>query len=95
MENQTGATIQMMHRIGALASTALIGLLIYFFRSSSHLKSSLMLIGSLLIVQITLGILIVLLSLPMAIAVLHNVVALLLLISIVTLIHKVLKTVPN
>ncbi len=95
LENQTRATIQMMHRIGALASTALIGLLIYLFRSYSHLKSSLMLIGSLLIVQITLGILNVLLSLPMAIAVLHNVVALLLLLSIVTLIHKVFKTVPN
>jgi heme A synthase len=48
-------------------------------------------IGSLLAMQITLGILNVVLSIPMAIATLHNTVALLLLLSVITLIHKVFK----
>ena len=92
LENQARAAIQMMHRIGALITTTLILSLIYFFRHYAHLKSNLLLVGALLIAQVTLGILNVLLSLPMAIAVLHNAVALLLLLSIVGLIHRIFKT---
>jgi len=91
LENPARAAIQMLHRIGALMTTALILSLVYLFRDYTHLKSNLVLIGSLLIVQITLGILNVLLSLPIVVAVLHNAVALLLLLSIVALIHKVFR----
>ena len=91
LENPARAAIQMMHRIGALVTTALIVSLFYLFKGYTHLKSNLMLIGGLLIVQVTLGILNVLLSLPMAVAVLHNAIALLLLLSIVVLIHKVFR----
>jgi len=89
LENPARAAIQMLHRIGALMTTTLILSLVYLFRGYTHLKSNLVLIGSLLMVQVTLGILNVLLSLPIIVAVLHNAIALLLLLSIVALIHKV------
>jgi cytochrome c oxidase assembly protein subunit 15 len=92
LENPARAGIQMMHRIGALITTLLIATLIYLFRDYTHLKSSLLLIGGLLIVQITLGILNVLLSIPMIVAVLHNAVALLLLLSLIALAHKIFRT---
>ncbi|HCA68099.1 MAG TPA: cytochrome oxidase assembly protein, partial [Gammaproteobacteria bacterium] len=76
---------------GALVTTLLIATLIYLLRGYTHLKSNLLLIGGLLIVQITLGILNVLLSIPMIVAVLHNAVALLLLLSLVALVHKMFK----
>ncbi|MEO1890576.1 MAG: COX15/CtaA family protein [Candidatus Thioglobus sp.] len=91
LENPARAGIQMMHRIGALVTTLLIAALIYLLRGYTHLKSNLLLIGGLLIVQITLGILNVLLSIPMIVAVLHNAVALLLLLSLVALVHKMFK----
>jgi cytochrome c oxidase assembly protein subunit 15 len=92
LENPARAGIQMMHRIGALITTLLIATLIYLFRDYTHLKSSLLLIGGLLIAQVTLGILNVLLSIPMVVAVLHNAVALLLLLSLITLAHKIFRT---
>jgi cytochrome c oxidase assembly protein subunit 15 len=92
LENPARAGIQMMHRIGALITTLLISTLIYLFRDYTHLKSSLLLIGGLLIVQVTLGILNVLLSIPMVVAVLHNAVALLLLLSLIALAHKIFRT---
>ncbi|SFV81846.1 Heme A synthase, cytochrome oxidase biogenesis protein Cox15-CtaA [hydrothermal vent metagenome] len=91
LENPARAGIQMMHRIGALITTLLIATLIYLFRDYTHLKSSLLLIGGLLIVQVTLGILNVLLSIPMVVAVLHNAVALLLLLSLIALAHKIFR----
>jgi len=91
LENPARAAIQMLHRIGALMTTALILSLVYLLKDYTHLKSNLVLIGSLLIVPVTLGILNVLLSLPIVVAVLHNAVALLLLLSIVALIHKVFR----
>lgn len=91
LENSARAGIQMTHRIGALITTILLGWLIYLLRGYPHLRGNLTLIGSLLITQITLGILNVLLSIPMIIAVLHNVVALLLLLSMVGLAHKTFK----
>jgi cytochrome c oxidase assembly protein subunit 15 len=92
LENPARAGIQMMHRIGALITTLLIATLIYLFRDYTHLKSSLLLIGGLLIAQVTLGILNVLLSIPMVVAVLHNAVALLLLLSLIALAHKIFRT---
>ncbi len=92
LENQARAAIQMMHRIGALITTILIIFLIFSFRNYMHLKDNLLLIGGLLIAQVSLGILNIVLSLPMVIAVLHNAVALLLLLSIVSLIHKIFKS---
>jgi len=91
LENPARAGIQMMHRIGALVTTLLIATLIYLLRGYAHLKSNLLLIGGLLVVQVTLGILNVLLSIPMVVAVSHNAVALLLLLSLVALVHKMFK----
>ncbi len=95
LENQARAAIQMMHRIGALATTVCIAVLIYLFRNYQMLKLNLTLIGVLLAMQITLGILNVLLSLPIVIAVLHNVVALLLLLSVIGLLHKTINRLQN
>ncbi|WXU00539.1 MAG: Heme A synthase [Catillopecten margaritatus gill symbiont] len=92
LENPARAAIQMMHRIGALVATLFIIITMRTFNNYSHLKSSVVLIGSLLTAQITLGILNVMLSIPMAIAVLHNAVALLLLLSVLALLHKVTNT---
>ena len=91
LENPARAGIQMMHRIGALITTLLTITLIYSFKVYPHLRGNLTMIGSLLAMQITLGILNVMLSIPMVIATLHNTVALLLLLSVITLIHKVFK----
>ncbi|SMN12969.1 Heme A synthase, cytochrome oxidase biogenesis protein Cox15-CtaA [Bathymodiolus heckerae thiotrophic gill symbiont] len=91
LENPARAGIQMMHRIGALITTFFIITLIYSFKTYLHLRECLTLIGGLLVVQITLGILNVVLSIPMAIATLHNAMALLLLLSVIALIHKVFK----
>ncbi len=91
LENPARAGIQMIHRIGALITTLFIALLIYVLSCYPHLKSNLMLIGGLLVAQVTLGVLNVLLSIPMAIAVLHNMVALLLLLSVLALLHKVIR----
>lgn len=91
LENTARTGIQMMHRIGALVTTLFIAVLIYALRHYSHFKSSLILIGGLLTLQITLGILNVMFSIPLAIAVAHNAVALLLLLSVVALLHKVAK----
>ncbi|WP_428086804.1 COX15/CtaA family protein [Candidatus Thioglobus sp.] len=91
LEGPARVGIQMMHRIGALTTAVLMLLFVYRFRHYAHLKSSLLVTGGLLALQVTLGILNVLLSLPMIIAVLHNVVALLLLLSVLNIIHKVFK----
>jgi len=92
LENPARAAIQMMHRIGALITTLFTIALIYSFKVYPHLRGNLTMIGNLLAIQVTLGILNVVLSIPMTIATLHNAVALLLLLSIIALIHKVFKT---
>ena len=93
LENEARAAIQMIHRIGALVTAITVASLVFSLRSYSHLKNYQLVIGGLLVTQISLGILNVVLSLPMTLAVLHNAVALLLLLSIVSLIHKLFK--PN
>ena len=91
LQDQARTAIQMLHRIGALVITILIISLLVAFKRYAHLKKHRLLIGSLLTIQISLGILNVILSLPISIAVLHNGVALLLLLSLVSLIHKTFK----
>ncbi|MDC3266013.1 COX15/CtaA family protein, partial [Candidatus Thioglobus sp.] len=92
LENEARAAIQMIHRIGALVTASILAFLIFSLRRYNHLKNYLLVIGGLLIAQISLGILNVVLSLPMTLAVLHNAVALLLLLSIIGLIHKIFKS---
>ncbi|SMN11164.1 Heme A synthase, cytochrome oxidase biogenesis protein Cox15-CtaA [uncultured Candidatus Thioglobus sp.] len=89
LEETARVGIQMMHRIGALVTTAFIATLLYVFRGYAHLKSNLVIIGILLVTQVVLGILNVILSIPMPIAVLHNAVALVLLLSLIALMHKI------
>jgi cytochrome c oxidase assembly protein subunit 15 len=91
LDNATRAGIQMVHRIGALTTTAAIVFTILRFYQYRELRYNLKIIALLLMMQIALGITNVLQSLPMTIAVLHNVVGLLLLLSVVSLIHKTFK----
>lgn len=91
LENQARIAIQMLHRIGALLTTILIISLLIAFKRYVHLKKHFLLIGSLLAIQISLGVLNIVLSLPIAVAVLHNGVALLLLLSFISLVHKIFK----
>lgn len=83
--------VHMTHRVGALVFSLMLLLLIYLFRKYHHLKSNLILIGVLLILQVVLGIANVILSLPIWTAIFHNAVALLLLLSLVALLHKIFR----
>ena len=91
LEGQARTAIQMLHRIGALITTMMVISLLIAFKHYVHLRRHRLLIGGLLAIQISLGILNIVLSLPITIAVLHNGVALLLLLSIISLAHKIFK----
>ncbi len=85
---EAGTTVQLMHRLGALLATVVIGGLSVFMLIKSNdqlIRRTNLVIVFLLIVQIILGITNVLLHLPIPIAVGHNAVATLLLLSIVFL----------
>ena len=91
LTNEARAAIHWVHRIGALVTTVLLSILVYFLFKLSALKEALM-VGGLLLVQVLLGILNVLLSLPLHVAVAHNAVAALLLLSLVYVNFRLNKT---
>jgi cytochrome c oxidase assembly protein subunit 15 len=81
--------IHWMHRLMALVvSLYLIWLVVRLFRTPGYTGMGLV-IGGLLVLQVSLGISNVLLSLPLALAVAHNVGAALLLSALVLLNHRV------
>lgn len=80
--------IHMLHRIGALLTTLIIGwlaLLAWMRSQNKSIRAISIVMATLLIIQILLGITNILAKLPLPIAVAHNAVAALLLLSIVTL----------
>jgi len=83
-------TIHMMHRLGALVTSGILGWLVFqlFSNTSRHMRRMGCLILGLLLLQITLGILNVVALLPLPIAVAHNAIAALLLLALVTLTHR-------
>ncbi|HIG78615.1 MAG TPA: heme A synthase [Cycloclasticus sp.] len=82
LSNEARAAIHWVHRIGALVTTAVLGLLAIFLIRLSAFKESLMMLG-LLVTQVGLGIFNVLLNLPLHVAVAHNAIAAVLLLSLV------------
>jgi len=91
-DNQTLVTIHMMHRFGAIIVVSyLLGLsslmLVKKRLSKSHLFTGLLL-GFLILMQATLGILNIVLLLPMFTAVAHNVVAVLMVVTLLTMIYR-------
>jgi len=88
LDNTARVTIHMLHRIGALFTTLVIGWLAFlvFSRARSILIRALAVtMASLLTIQILLGITNVLERLPLPIAIAHNAIAALLLLALVTL----------
>jgi len=88
LDSITLMSIHMLHRIGALVTTLIIGWLIFlvFFKTkNSFLRGLSIIIAGLLITQVLLGITNIVALLPLPIAVAHNAVAALLLLSLVTL----------
>jgi cytochrome c oxidase assembly protein subunit 15 len=86
LEHPARTAIHVAHRIGALVTTLYLGWLVFgLLRSGQGLVGTALLIGGLLIAQVSLGIGNVLLHLPLGVATAHNGVAALLLISLVYL----------
>lgn len=88
-------TIHMLHRIGGLLTTLLIGwlaLLAWMQSKNQSLRKISIIMASLLILQLLLGITNVLAMLPLPIAVAHNAVAALLLLSVVTVNYFIYET---
>lgn len=81
-------TIHLMHRLGALLTLSL-GAVLSFYLWQSHLRKLSMVLGTLLLIQICLGISNVIFYLPLPVAVAHNGIGALLLLTLVT-IHFIL-----
>lgn len=86
LEHPARTAIHVTHRIGALVTFLYLGaLVIGLLRSGGGLAGAALLVGSLLLLQVGLGIGNVLLHLPLAVATAHNGVAALLLVSLIYL----------
>jgi cytochrome c oxidase assembly protein subunit 15 len=86
LEHPARTAIHVTHRIGALVTFLYLGwLAISLLRRERALAGAALLVGTLLIAQVSLGIANVLLHLPLGVATAHNAVAALLLLSLVNL----------
>ncbi|KGJ97454.1 COX15/CtaA family protein [Colwellia psychrerythraea] len=91
LEHNERVTIHVSHRIGAIITGVFIAWLaiMVFLRARTHaIKSTALVLLSLLIVQISLGISNIWFSLPLKVAVAHNLVAACLMLSLITLAYK-------
>ncbi len=90
LDSPARMAVQVVHRIGALiVFVYLLSLAIKLFKQ--HKKLSFIL-GLILCLQVSLGIMNVVFALPLSIAVLHNLVAAFLLLTLLAINHKVFKT---
>ena len=92
LNNDARIAIQMVHRIGAVVSLLVVGLLIwrlFVLQGARNLRTMGMVLLIVLMLQIALGISNVLLQLPLLIAVAHNAIGALLLLTVVTINHAV------
>lgn len=90
MSNDARATIHFVHRLGALTTFLIVGVLslrVISCARDEKLRRVGILMGLILLLQIGLGITNVLASLPLVVAVIHNAVGALLLLSVITLNH--------
>ncbi|ORU89448.1 MAG: cytochrome B [Cycloclasticus sp. symbiont of Poecilosclerida sp. M] len=93
LNNEARAAIHWVHRIGALITAAVLGLLAFMLLKRAAIKESLILLSA-LSAQVLLGIFNVLLNLPLHIAAAHNGVAALLLLSLVYINFRLNKETP-
>ena len=91
LDSPARVAIQMLHRIGALSVVVVMTIMFFVIKVYRHINTNIKIVGALVTIQATLGILNVVMSLPMAVAVLHNAVALILLMSMIALLHKVFR----
>jgi cytochrome c oxidase assembly protein subunit 15 len=88
LDLQSRVAIQMAHRIGAIATFLVIGLLSVLLLRNVTTRRSGLLLAALLLTQVTLGILNILLYLPLPNAVAHNAVGALLAAMMIWLLHR-------
>lgn len=90
MTNEARMAIHYSHRLGALATTLILVLLItkLFLMAEKNTQSIATVLLGVLILQVSLGLANVLLNFPIAVAVAHNLVGALLLISVITLNYR-------
>ncbi len=84
-------TIHVIHRFGAIVTTVYLAwliLMVYFKAKTNTFKSSALLVGVALIIQILLGISNIWFSLPLSVAVGHNIVAACLMLSLIGLTYR-------
>lgn len=84
-------TIHVMHRLGAIVTTVYLvwlALMVYLKAQTSVFKSSALVVGLALVVQVALGISNIWFSLPLSIAVGHNVVAACLMLTLIALTYR-------
>lgn len=91
LDSTARVTIHMLHRVGALFVLIVLSAFFYVLmrqKPPTQLVVVVAISATLLLVQITLGILNILLSLPIAVATAHNGVAVLLLLSLLTIVYQ-------
>jgi cytochrome c oxidase assembly protein subunit 15 len=84
-------TIHVSHRLGAIITgvfLAWLAIMVFFKARTSSIKSTAIILLSLLIIQISLGVSNIWFSLPLKVAVAHNLVAACLMLSLITLAYK-------
>jgi cytochrome c oxidase assembly protein subunit 15 len=90
LDSAARASIQYIHRIGAMVTASYITLLVFFLLRSAKsktIKNLAIIILSLVVLQFTLGVLNVLYLLPLPVAVLHNGVAALLMATLLMMLY--------
>jgi cytochrome c oxidase assembly protein subunit 15 len=88
LDLQSRVAIHMAHRIGALFTLIILGILAIRLMSTQQTQRAGVVLGALLLTQVTLGILNVLLHLPLVNAVAHNGAGALLLATMIWLLHR-------
>jgi heme a synthase len=97
MDNAARTAIHFSHRIGAIAVTLYLGVLIWKLFAQVALPETrriALVVLALLVVQLALGIANVVLDFPLAVAVAHNLTGALLLLALITLNHRVFTAQP-
>jgi cytochrome c oxidase assembly protein subunit 15 len=85
LDNASRVAIHVTHRIGAVVTTIVLGLLAWRAWKEPGLERAARYVAAALVAQLAIGVTIVLTQLPLALAVAHNAVAALLLLSVVNL----------
>lgn len=91
LENDARIAIHFSHRLGAIAVTIILGLLVLRLWQSGfeRAKNFALVLAAVLLVQLSLGVMNIVLSLPLSVAVAHNAVGAVLLMTVATINHRI------